>query len=114
LRSEEKSYYTWACNIDLFAIIGYQSKVVHAQISLVHSMSIVTDRKGSQETGGSRLFVYNKIMMTNYTSWAIQVVAVMEDQEVSLAIKLATGMDVDMRKDKKLQAHLLETLLWIF
>jgi hypothetical protein len=49
-------------------------------------------------------------MMTNYTSWAIQVAAIMEDQGVSLAIKLAR-MDVDMRKDKKLQAHLLETLL---
>jgi hypothetical protein len=34
----------------------------------------------------------------------------MEDQGVSLAIKLV-GMDVDMRKDKKLQAHLLETIL---
>jgi hypothetical protein len=73
-------------------------------------MSIVTDRKGSQETSGGRPFVYSKIMMMNYTSWAIQVAAIMEDQGVSLAIKLA-GMDVDMRKDKKLQAHLLETLL---
>ena len=87
---------------------------MHAQISLVHLISIITDRQGSWETSYGRLFVYPQLTTMNYTSWAIQVVAIMEDQEVSLAIKLATGMDVDMRKDKKLQAHLLETLLWIF
>ena len=34
----------------------------------------------------------------------------MEDQGVLLTIKSAIGMDIDMRQDKNVQAHLLGTL----
>uniref|UniRef100_A0A0D3GFL0 Embryogenesis transmembrane protein-like n=1 Tax=Oryza barthii TaxID=65489 RepID=A0A0D3GFL0_9ORYZ len=54
-------------------------------------------------------FLYPQLTATNYTSWAIRVQEMMEDQGVWEADKPA-GANVDARKDKKARSHLLQAL----
>jgi hypothetical protein len=48
--------------------------------------------------------------VTNYTSWVIRVQAMVEDQDVWVAIELAAYQAIDVRKDNKARLHLLQAL----
>ena len=75
-------------------------------------MSIVQgeETRGSSSGGGTSTYQYPQLMTSNYTSWAIRVQAIMEDQGIWAAVQPAAKAAVDLKQDRKAKAHLLQAL----
>ena len=75
-------------------------------------MSIVQgeEMRGSSSGGGTSTYQYPQLNMSNNTSWAIRVQAIMEDQGIWAAVRPAAEVAVDLKQHRKAKAHLLQAL----
>ena len=75
-------------------------------------MSIVQgeETRGSSSGGGTSTYQYPQLTTLNYTSWAIRVQAIMEDQGIWAAVQPAAEAAVDLKQDRKAKALLLQAL----
>ena len=76
-------------------------------------MSIVQgeETRGSSTGRGTSTYQYPQLTTSNYTSWAIRVQAIMENQGVWAAVQPAAGAAVDLKLDKRLE-HIYFRLFW--
>ncbi|XP_078429804.1 uncharacterized protein LOC144701878 [Wolffia australiana] len=77
----------------------------------MEKISLIPSASSSNSGGGSMSsYQYPQLSASHYTSWAIRVQAIMEDQGVWTEVQPAPDAAVDIKLDRKAKVHLLQAL----